>query len=64
VLYLDTTYCRPHFTFMDQSESLEQIAQVVHAELAREPATLFLLGSYSIGMEKVLGFFEGLGFRV
>ncbi|CAM9735707.1 unnamed protein product [Ectocarpus sp. 12 AP-2014] len=53
-LYLDTTYCGPRHTFPDQSEVLAQAAQLVRMELQRDPNTLFLVGTYSIGKEKVL----------
>ncbi|CAM9902521.1 unnamed protein product [Ectocarpus sp. 13 AM-2016] len=53
-LYLDTTYCGPRHTFPDQSEVLEQATQLVRMELQRDPNTLFLVGTYSIGKEKVL----------
>ncbi|CAM9656843.1 unnamed protein product [Ectocarpus sp. 6 AP-2014] len=53
-LYLDTTYCGPRHTFPDQSEVLAQATQLVRMELQRDPNTLFLVGTYSIGKEKVL----------
>eukprot|EP00903_Cladosiphon_okamuranus_P007136 g6931.t1 len=53
-LYLDTTYCGPRHTFPDQHEVLEQAAHLVRLELQRDPSTLFLIGTYSIGKERVL----------
>ena len=54
VVYLDTTYCRKSYTFPDQPVALDIIAKVVRDEKQRESKTLFLVGSYSIGKEKVL----------
>ncbi|CAM9394798.1 unnamed protein product, partial [Scytosiphon promiscuus] len=53
-LYLDTTYCGPRHTFPDQQEVLAQAAKLVRMELQRDPKTLFVVGTYSIGKEKVL----------
>ncbi|CAM9212091.1 unnamed protein product [Discosporangium mesarthrocarpum] len=53
-LYLDTTYCGTKHTFPDQEEVLEWTRQVVRHELARDPRTLFLVGTYQIGKERVL----------
>ncbi|CAN0518075.1 unnamed protein product, partial [Ectocarpus sp. 8 AP-2014] len=53
-LFLDTTYCGPRHTFPDQSEASGGATQLVRMELQRDPNTLFLVGTYSIGKEKVL----------
>ncbi|CAM9368639.1 unnamed protein product, partial [Choristocarpus tenellus] len=53
-LYLDTTYCGPRHCFSSQEEVLEETAQLVHHELSRDSGTLFLVGTYQIGKEKVL----------
>ena len=54
VLYLDTTYAQPRWTFPPQPAALEMLAAIVSAELAREPATLFVVGSYQLGKEKAI----------
>ena len=54
VLYLDTTYAQSRWTFPAQERSLEQLAAVVASELEREPATLFIVGSYQVGKEKAI----------
>ena len=54
VLYLDTTYCKPCYTFPDQKEVLEALGEIAKSELEREPDTVFLVGSYSIGKERAI----------
>lgn len=53
-LYLDTTYCDPRWRFPDQREVLATIGTIAKNELKREPNTLFLVGSYSIGKERAV----------
>ena len=53
-LLLDTTYCDPRWTFPDRAEVCAGMAEVVRAELRREPRTLFLVGSYSVGKERAV----------
>ena len=53
-LYLDTTYCDPKWRFPDQAEVLSTMGAIAKRELIREPRTLFLVGSYSIGKEKAV----------
>eukprot|EP00041_Stephanoeca_diplocostata_P036670 m.1347437 g.1347437 ORF g.1347437 m.1347437 type:complete len:599 (-) comp24912_c0_seq6:3797-5593(-) len=53
-LYLDTTYAKPKHTFPDQAEVLTEMAKIAKRELQREPKTLFLCGSYSIGKERAI----------
>ena len=48
ILYLDTTYASPRWDFPPQPESLSMMQRIVEAELAREPRTLFIVGSYSV----------------
>ena len=48
LLYLDTTYASPRWDFPPQPESLSMMQRIVEAELAREPRTLFIVGSYSV----------------
>ena len=44
----DTTYASPRWDFPPQPESLSMMQRIVQAELAREPRTLFIVGSYSV----------------
>ncbi|KAL1507499.1 hypothetical protein AB1Y20_008335 [Prymnesium parvum] len=53
-LYLDTTYAAPRHAFPPQAAALDAVDRLVRAELAREPATLFVVGSYSVGKEAVI----------
>ena len=53
-LYLDTTYCDPRWRFPDQKRACAAMAEIARAELRREPRTLFLVGSYSIGKERAV----------
>ena len=53
-IYLDTTYAQPRWTFPSQPASLEMLEAIVAAELAREPKTLFVVGSYQVGKEKAI----------
>jgi len=53
-LYLDTTYCDPRWGFPDQKIACSAMAELARLELLREPGTLFLVGSYSIGKEKAI----------
>ena len=48
ILYMDTTYASPRWDFPPQPESLSMMQRIVEAELAREPRTLFIVGSYSV----------------
>jgi len=53
-LMLDTTYCASKWTFPDQSVVLDKIREIAAAEIKREPRTLFLCGSYSVGKERAI----------
>ena len=53
-LLLDTTYCAPQWKFPDQDQVCAAMGEIVRRELAREPRTLFLVGSYSIGKERAV----------
>ena len=53
-LYLDTTYCRPHYTFPEQEAACASMAEITRRELGRAPRTLFLCSSYSIGKENAV----------
>eukprot|EP00397_Hematodinium_sp_SG-2012_P004142 GEMP01004153.1.p1 GENE.GEMP01004153.1~~GEMP01004153.1.p1 ORF type:complete len:1242 (+),score=270.45 GEMP01004153.1:88-3813(+) len=52
-LYLDTTYCSPTYSFWPQEVALREVERLVLEEKERDPNTLFVVGSYSIGKEKV-----------
>ena len=54
VIYLDTTYAHERWRFPPQAVALRMLAQIVQVELAREPATLFVVGSYQVGKEKAV----------
>lgn len=53
-LYLDTTYLDKRWYFPPQEEVLRSLGDIVREELEREPQTLFLVGSYSIGKERAI----------
>ena len=50
-IYLDTTYAQPRWCFPPQPDALRMLGEVVSAELAREPRTLIVIGSYQVGKE-------------
>lgn len=52
--YLDTTYNHPRHAFPPQSVVLGALADIARRELAREPRTAFVVGSYSIGKERAV----------
>ncbi|KAG0469528.1 hypothetical protein HPP92_016228 [Vanilla planifolia] len=51
-LILDTTYCSPQYDFPKQEEVIEFVIDAIRAE-AFNPKTLFLIGTYTIGKEKL-----------
>ncbi|XP_032800657.2 DNA cross-link repair 1A protein-like [Petromyzon marinus] len=53
-LYLDNTYCSPEFCFPSQEETVEAVAMLAVEALALDPSTLFVVGSYTVGKEKVI----------
>ena len=53
-LLLDTTYCAPQWKFPDQDDVCAAMGEITRRELAREPRTLFLVGSYQIGKERAV----------
>eukprot|EP01117_Protostelium_nocturnum_P011392 TRINITY_DN4131_c0_g1_i6.p1 TRINITY_DN4131_c0_g1~~TRINITY_DN4131_c0_g1_i6.p1 ORF type:complete len:781 (-),score=370.54 TRINITY_DN4131_c0_g1_i6:7-2205(-) len=50
-LYLDNTFCDPKYVFPSQSSAISEVVNVVKKESGK--STLFLVGTYSIGKEKV-----------
>jgi hypothetical protein len=52
--YLDTTYCDPLYTFPTQAAAVEFCVTAARSEGFNATSTLFLVGSYTIGKEKVM----------
>ncbi|KAL4350665.1 hypothetical protein HN51_032390 [Arachis hypogaea] len=51
-LILDTTYCNPQYDFPKQEAVIQFVIDAIQAE-AFNPETLFLIGSYTIGKERL-----------
>lgn len=51
-LILDTTYCNPQYDFPKQDAVIQFVIDAIQAE-AFNPQTLFLIGSYTIGKERL-----------
>lgn len=51
-LILDTTYCDPQYDFPKQEAVVQYVLEAIQAE-AFNPRTLFLIGSYTIGKERL-----------
>nr|GLL16710.1 uncharacterized protein LOC109163475 isoform X1 [Ipomoea trifida] len=51
-LILDTTYCNPQYEFPKQDAVIQFVIEAIQAE-AFNPRTLFLIGSYTIGKERL-----------
>ncbi|KAK9142145.1 hypothetical protein Syun_011545 [Stephania yunnanensis] len=51
-LILDTTYCNPQYDFPKQDAVIQFVIEAIQAE-AFNPKTLFLIGSYTIGKERL-----------
>nr|CAD1826089.1 unnamed protein product [Ananas comosus var. bracteatus] len=51
-LILDTTYCNPQYDFPKQEVVIQFVIEAIQAE-SFNPKTLFLIGSYTIGKERV-----------
>ncbi|XP_064615380.1 DNA cross-link repair 1A protein-like [Liolophura sinensis] len=52
-LYLDTTYCDPTYTFAEQQEVIDVAVSLVMDAMSKNPNTLVVCGSYTIGKERV-----------
>eukprot|EP01018_Ginkgo_biloba_P027587 Gb_40486 [translate_table: standard] len=51
-LILDTTYCNPQYDFPKQETVIQFVLEAIQAE-AFNPSTLFLIGTYTIGKERI-----------
>ncbi|XP_039126891.1 LOW QUALITY PROTEIN: uncharacterized protein LOC120263030 [Dioscorea cayenensis subsp. rotundata] len=51
-LILDTTYCNPQYDFPKQEAVIQFVIEAIQAETFN-PKTLFLIGTYTIGKEKL-----------
>ncbi|PRQ27388.1 putative metallo-beta-lactamase, sterile alpha motif/pointed domain-containing protein [Rosa chinensis] len=51
-LILDTTYCNPQYDFPKQEAVIQFVVDAIQAETFN-PKTLFLIGSYTIGKERL-----------
>ncbi|XP_036355073.1 DNA cross-link repair 1A protein isoform X2 [Octopus sinensis] len=64
-LYLDTTYCDPNYMFPEQQEVLDFCVSLVKSFLKENPQTLVVVGTYTIGKEKVfLALAEAIGSKI
>eukprot|EP01135_Chromosphaera_perkinsii_P003211 Nk52_evm18s238 gene=Nk52_evmTU18s238 len=52
-IYLDTTYCKPAYTFPSQEAVVAYCVSLCTAIVKKKPKTLFVFGTYTIGKEKV-----------
>jgi len=50
-VYLDTTYADKRYDFPAQADACAEIGAIVRRELEREPKTLFLCNTYTVGKE-------------
>ncbi|XP_039132982.1 DNA cross-link repair protein SNM1 [Dioscorea cayenensis subsp. rotundata] len=53
VLYLDTTYCNPKYRFPPKEDVVNFVVRTTRKYLEKQPKTLVVVGSYSIGKEHV-----------
>ncbi|KAL0889651.1 hypothetical protein Bca101_013634 [Brassica carinata] len=65
VLYLDTTYCNPRYKFPSKEDVLSYVVRISKEFLRKQPRTLIVVGSYSIGKECVyLAIAKALGVKI
>ncbi|CAD6263884.1 unnamed protein product [Miscanthus lutarioriparius] len=53
LVYLDTTYCHPKYTFPPQEDVIDFVVRTARRYLKKQPKTLIVVGAYSIGKENV-----------
>ncbi|XP_055332654.1 DNA cross-link repair 1A protein-like [Paramacrobiotus metropolitanus] len=64
-LYLDTTYLDPYYDFVSQDAAVEFAAELAQQYVKRNPKTLIICGTYSVGKEKIfMRIAECLGCKV
>eukprot|EP00180_Rhodochaete_pulchella_P003845 Plantae.Rhodophyta-Rhodochaete_pulchella.ctg7.p2 GENE.Plantae.Rhodophyta-Rhodochaete_pulchella.ctg7~~Plantae.Rhodophyta-Rhodochaete_pulchella.ctg7.p2 ORF type:complete len:226 (+),score=25.72 Plantae.Rhodophyta-Rhodochaete_pulchella.ctg7:1182-1859(+) len=67
MLHLDTTYCNPRYKFPKQEDTVNAAVRAACEEVQRDPSgrILFVVGSYTIGKEKIfVSIAEALDLRI